>query len=250
MINKPSLLIIDKDIVFSASVLLRLEKEISIFTATNAKDGLAAINTQSFSLVMLDLDLPDKDGLDVLKEIRQKRQDLSVLVVTGKSSDEYIIKCAQLQVLYFKEKPCDIEELVKRIKKLTGIEETEFLQKLWGEKYEQRMASMSYRIKNALDYIHQNYGRDLLTRNEVSGHINVSPDYLSRRFNAECGVCLKDYIALYRVAKSKQFLLKRPIMKIKDIAVSVGISDVNHFYKFFKKHTGLTIREFRNNSLK
>jgi len=50
--------------------------------ADNARQGLEAVTKQSFDLVLLDLSLPDKSGLELLKDIRSLRPELPVLVVS------------------------------------------------------------------------------------------------------------------------------------------------------------------------
>lgn len=246
MINKPSLLIIDTDIRFSISVSLKLESEMNVLTVMNGKDGLAAMNTQSFSVIVLDLNLHDMSGLEVLVKIREKSRDVHVLIVTSKSCHEWAVRCADLSVQGYLEKPIDYRDLTERIKKMIGNDHVRFLQSLWNHEYETITGSISYTVRKVIDYIHQHYQRDF-SRDEVAVHVNLSSDYLSRLFHKECGIRLKDYITQFRIFKSKELLAKYPHMKVKNIAALVGISDSTYFCRFFKKHTGLTCRSFKKN---
>ena len=59
------------------------------------RDGeaaLASIVAGAFDLVLLDLGLPKRDGLDVLTHVRQRRQDTPVLIITARDSVEERVK--------------------------------------------------------------------------------------------------------------------------------------------------------------
>lgn len=115
--NKPSVLIIDNDRRFSLSLSLRLENEFTVITALNGKGGLSAFNTKPVSLIVLDLNLPDMRGLEVLKKIREKCTGTKVLIVTSKSCHEWAVTCADLNVQGYMEKPFDIVKLAGKIGK-------------------------------------------------------------------------------------------------------------------------------------
>ena len=63
-----------------------------------ATSGLHALREQKPDLVLLDLVLPDKSGLDVLKEIKENEEtkNIPVIILTGKEGGEEVIKGRQL----------------------------------------------------------------------------------------------------------------------------------------------------------
>ncbi len=244
---KPCFLIVDTDLRWATNISLRLEDKFNVLVALNGKEAISRFSAQPASMVLLDLnDFSDMSGLEVLTQIRGKSNTAKILIVTSKSTHELAINCANFNVAGFLTKPIDPHILIERINKIAGIGDPELLKILWGSEYEKRVNALSRTVKKAVDFIHWNFQSDF-SRDELSDHINVSPDYLSRLFHQECGLRLKDYITKLRICKSKELLAMYPDMKLKEIAVSVGFSDVNYFSRFFKKHTGLTCNEFRRN---
>ncbi len=84
-------------------------------------DGLsadAAIATQDYDLVILDLTLPKMDGLDVLRAMRSRRSDAAVLVLTARASTEDRVKGLDLGADDYLAKPFEIGELEARVRAL------------------------------------------------------------------------------------------------------------------------------------
>jgi len=83
------------------------------------KDGemaLASIVAGAFDLVLLDLGLPKRDGLSVLKSIRQKKQNIPVLIITARDSVEDRIKGLDLGADDYLVKPFSVDELMARVR--------------------------------------------------------------------------------------------------------------------------------------
>ncbi len=81
--------------------------------------ALASINTEEYALVLLDLGLPKKDGLQVLQELRQnqsQQSSLPVIVITARDSIEDRIKGLDLGADDYLVKPFSIDELHARIR--------------------------------------------------------------------------------------------------------------------------------------
>ncbi|RME45932.1 MAG: helix-turn-helix domain-containing protein [Chloroflexi bacterium] len=98
-------------------------------------------------------------------------------------------------------------------------------------------------ISQATTYIHRHYA-EAITRGEIAAYVGVSETYLTRVFRKELGESLWQYITRYRVSQAKQ-LLQHSARSISDIAGAVGYNDAAYFSNVFKKETGLSPREFR-----
>ena len=98
-------------------------------------------------------------------------------------------------------------------------------------------------IKKAISFISSHYSEPL-TLEEVADYVHLSPPYFSTLFKQNCGTTFKDYLNLVRIEESKR-LLSHTNYPILDIAVAVGFEDQSYFTKVFKKHTGLTPKQYR-----
>lgn len=84
----------------------------------NGHDGLAAIQSGDFDLVILDLGLPDIDGLMVLKKAKKAHLELPVLILTARDDIESKVQGLDLGADDYLSKPFDIAELLARLRVL------------------------------------------------------------------------------------------------------------------------------------
>lgn len=114
-----SILIIEDDEVISRFIHLALAS--NGFSPIEAKDGLSGIGVflkERPSLVLLDLGLPDVDGLEVLAQIRSADQTVPVLIVSARGKEEEKVKALDQGADDYVTKPFSIKELLARIRAL------------------------------------------------------------------------------------------------------------------------------------
>ncbi len=114
----PNILIIDDDkgMCKTLSHILELDGY-RISTANTANDGAALIKGDSFNIAILDIRLPDIDGVELLEIIKEINPDLSIIMMTAYASTENAIKALNRGADAFVTKPFDLEELRALIRK-------------------------------------------------------------------------------------------------------------------------------------
>ena len=111
--------LVEDDDMIGESVVAGLECEgHAVDWVRDGNSALLALNTTEFSLVILDLGLPGKDGLQVLKEMRAKRNATPVLVTTARDTVDDRIRGLDMGADDYLIKPYDLDELSARIRAL------------------------------------------------------------------------------------------------------------------------------------
>ena len=101
-------------------------------------------------------------------------------------------------------------------------------------------------IKTVIEYIQNNY-TEPLTNKSIAEHFKTHPVYLNRAFKEYTNKSIHAFILNYRLSAAC-ILLRSEDLPINLIASSVGYSDTIQFYKMFKKHIGVTPKQFRMNA--
>lgn len=96
--------------------LLNEDSAISIsFEAANGDDALACLRTTPCDVLLLDISLPGKSGVDVLRTVRQRYPDLKVLILSGFPEESYALAMIKNGANGYLCKDCEQEELLKAI---------------------------------------------------------------------------------------------------------------------------------------
>src|SRR6202451_2519663 len=108
-----SVLIIDDEAAIRESLETLLQMEgYAVESADSGEQGLARIGERSFDLVLLDLALPDRNGMELLSEIHAQDPQLSVIMITAYGTVENAVRAMQVGAANFIQKPWDNEKLL------------------------------------------------------------------------------------------------------------------------------------------
>jgi len=115
------ILIIDDEAAIRESLetLLSLEGYL-VETATNGEEGLDQIQQNIYDLVLLDLALPGKNGLEILQLIRELQPVLPVIMITAYGKVDNIVDAMRLGAQNFVQKPWDNDKLLADIRSAIG----------------------------------------------------------------------------------------------------------------------------------
>jgi len=88
--------------------------------AWNAHQIFEKVQEQEWDLVVLDINLPDKSGLDVLKQLKSAHPGLSIFVLSVHKEEEYAVRVLKAGASGYLSKDSAPEELVKAVRKILG----------------------------------------------------------------------------------------------------------------------------------
>ena len=113
-----SVLVVEDEASIASFVSLYLKNAgYEVRTATNGTDALASVQSQTPSLIVLDLMLPDIDGIEICRRIRQK-SDVPILMLTARDEDVDKIIGLEVGADDYMTKPFNPRELVARVKSI------------------------------------------------------------------------------------------------------------------------------------
>ncbi|MDF2926017.1 MAG: two-component system response regulator [Paenibacillaceae bacterium] len=101
-------------------------------------------------------------------------------------------------------------------------------------------------VKRTIAYIETHLEGDVGLQ-QTARYVHVHPGHLSEIFKKETGMTFGDYVTRQKMRRAMDLLAESPA-KVSEIALRVGYEDVKYFTQLFKKQTGQTPREFRENS--
>jgi DNA-binding NtrC family response regulator len=121
---KIKVLLVDDEKDFIESLAERLQlRDFDVKTTLNGDDAIKLVNENEFDVIILDVKMPGKSGIETLKEIKNINQLSHVIMLTGHATVESAIQGMKLGAYDYIMKPTDTEELIKLINKAYKIVE-------------------------------------------------------------------------------------------------------------------------------
>ncbi len=206
-------------------------------TASDARSGAQLIREVRPDILFTDICMPGQNGLTMLAGLRSEFPEMQVTVLTGYRDFSYAQEAIRLGVTRFLLKPSKMSEIDEAMTAMTGkigAKETSSTDQNTG----------SFIVNQAVAYMEKHYAEKIALQ-DVADICYVSQWHLSKLLNKYAGQSFYDILNRIRVDAAKE-LLRDPSLRVGDIAIMVGYTDTAHFAKIFKKLTGSSANEYRN----
>lgn len=211
------------------ALMNKFSENIKIIEAEDGIDALEKCLNNNFNLIIMDIEMPRMNGLDVVEKIRESGVDSDILISTAHSVFEYARKAVGLGIKEYLVKPYSLKTLNVVLDKL-NLDDTKILRK-----------KEEGRIKVIMDYIEAHY-TEPITLDDISENVGLSRYYVSRILNQGEGKNLTALVNQLRIEKAKLLLLDGS--KSNEVAYMLGYQDPSYFSKVFKKLTGKSPKEY------
>ncbi|MEM5787530.1 MAG: response regulator [Syntrophobacteraceae bacterium] len=133
MTSRIRVLVVDDEVALTENIasLLRSRK----FDAEVAYNGVQALDAvsgrASFDVVLLDYKMPDLDGIQVLRKLKDMSPELQVIMLTGEATVEIGIEAIRAGAFDYLIKPCNIEDLTEKLRSATDLKHIRSHPVLW-----------------------------------------------------------------------------------------------------------------------
>jgi DNA-binding NtrC family response regulator len=110
-------LLVDDEEDFLEAVAERMRaRGIEVSTTTSARDALEMIEEKTFDAIVMDLMMPELEGTEALRAIKNKKRELQVILLTGYVTLEQVLQAMRVGAMDIMEKPPDLDVLTQGIK--------------------------------------------------------------------------------------------------------------------------------------
>ncbi len=128
--------------------------------AQNANEGLHKMESRGYDLVLLDLMMPDRSGMEVLQEVRQRDRETPIFMITAYGSVEAAVKALKFGANDYFSKPWDNEKLLIEIERMIARRRLEYenthLKRAFKQRYSfPNIIGKSERMVKLLDIVSQ-----------------------------------------------------------------------------------------------
>ena len=116
MTSQPRVLIVDDEDRFRSTLRKLLSvRGIEAADAGSAREAYAVLGSGAFDVILLDVKMPDINGIEALAEIKKQHPEVEVIILTGHASVDAAVEIMQLGGYEYLLKPCPVDELMLKI---------------------------------------------------------------------------------------------------------------------------------------
>jgi len=157
---KPSILIVDDDEVMRETLSDVLKRgEYEVYSVDSGGETLSVIRKNIIDVILLDMRLPDGDGLELLKKIKEFDTEILVIIMTAYSDIQTAVSAMKSGAYHYINKPFDLEELKLLIEK--GLETKGLInevRRLHRQHKEGNQKSQIYGVTSPIHYVKELIG--------------------------------------------------------------------------------------------
>jgi two-component system OmpR family response regulator len=114
--EKFRVLVVDDEDDFRNTLIKRLEtRKVPVTGAAGGDEALALLKEQDFDVVVLDVKMPGRDGIETLQEMKKLKPQLEIILLTGHASVESGIQGMRLGAFDYIIKPTPLDELLDKM---------------------------------------------------------------------------------------------------------------------------------------
>ena len=109
-------LLVDDEVEFLETLIKRMQRrEVDVDGVGSGEEALTILQENPVDVVVVDVRMPDMDGIEVLREVKTRHPSIEVIMLTGYANIEVAVRGMELGAFDYLMKPIDIDELLYKI---------------------------------------------------------------------------------------------------------------------------------------
>lgn len=246
---KPAVLVVDDSDDVRKYLRNLLEKEYTIYEASNGFEGVRSAVELNPDLIISDVMMPSMDGIEFCNQIKSDwhTSDIPVILLTAKASFESKLEGLETGADDYLTKPFESRELFIRIKNI--LEQRKRLQ----EKYSREFPSLPETeklesddqdfIKHAHEIVQFNLDKTNFNTDQLAKELFLSRSQLHRKMIAITGQAPGEFIRTIKLKSAADMLINKKL-SVTQIAYAIGFSSPAQFSRAFSKQFNCTPSEY------
>lgn len=250
--NAVSVLVVEDNADVARYIGMQIGHKYQLYFAHDGVEGLERALSLMPDLIVTDLLMPRKDGLEMCREIKMSEvlNHIPVIMITARSTDADRLEGLKAGADAYLVKPFSADELKLRIINL--IKQREVMREkyaLSSNVHVNNMTALNKLDKEFLhkfiDYVYAHMNNGMVTVESVAADLCMTPKQLRSKTVAITGENPSAYIQKIRLEKAQRMLKVKPDMSIGEIALKCGFEDFAYFSRVFKKKYGVMPSQYR-----
>lgn len=247
--KKATLLIVEDNYEIKKLIAEIFAKEYKIIHAENGQEGLVKAKEQLPDLIISDIMMPVKDGNEMCEELKQDNltNHIPIVMLTAKEGLKNKLIGLQKGADSYISKPFSVEELKTTVTSLITqrhkLREHYSKNPLFSANQEDMVSADEVFIKINTENVIKNLSNEKFSVEDLADLVMMSRFTLIRKFKSVLNTTPNEFIQRIRLETAKNMLVNR-VASISEIAYRVGFASVTYFSSSFKKHYGVSPRDF------
>lgn len=247
--DSPSVLIVEDNTELRKFLASELNKTYEIYEATNGIEGLKLALDKTPDLIISDIVMPEKDGIELCKEIKSdvRTSHIPLILLTAKTTtqeqvegyttgaDAYITKPFNLQLLL-----TQINNLIQSRKELYS----QYSQDVYIMHKKQAVNELDQQfLQKTSEYILNNITDSKLSIESIARHHNMSHSNVYRKIKSLTGSTIVEFIRVVRLKQALKFMESQKY-NLSEVSYMTGFTSPSYFTKKFKEQYGKPPSEY------
>lgn len=247
--ERPQILIVEDNVELRNYLALELKQQFHVFEADNGKEGLEMALEMSPDLIISDILMPIKNGMELCKEIKTnlKTSHIPFVLLTARATVDDQIAGLETGADVYITKPFSIRFLIAQVNQII-----ESRQKLYSQfskdafllpnKVAQNEMDQEF-LQKAIDYIIENIQNPQLDVNSIAELFSLNRMQVYRKIKALTGKSVVNFIRMVRIKQALK-LMDTQKYPLAEIATLTGFNSASYFTTSFKEEYGKAPSEY------